>query len=73
MFERSMHSHLDILKYKYTQPIHNDIKSTECYLVTQNELKEIIKIMKKHVNDYNTDIELIRLRVREKELDPENV
>lgn len=45
LFERSMHSHPYVLKYKYTQPIHNDIKSTECYLVNQNELKQIINIM----------------------------
>lgn len=72
-FERFVHTHPNIRKYKYNELVNGVATSTECMCVVHDGYNEIINIMKKHVADYNTNLELLRLRIREKELEPDNI
>lgn len=69
-FENLLHRHPAVVKYRYQEPINNSKSSKECYLIPDKQAyKTIISVMERHKNDYQTDKELIRLRIQEKELD----
>ena len=67
-YEKFLHKYPDILKYKYSNHI-NGKYSTELFKITSKEYNKIIKCAKKYLNDYNKDVEIMKLRIKEKELD----
>jgi hypothetical protein len=68
-FERFLHTYPDIRKYKYNELINGFNTSTECYLVSKKKYKQITQIMNNHVHKYNNNLELLRLRVAEKQIE----
>lgn len=51
-FELFLKRHPQVKKYAYTEPIINDVKSSETYQVTQHEYQSIINIIKKNIKFY---------------------
>lgn len=69
-FETFLHRHSDIIKRKYTGVINDAKSSTECYLIKNDrDYKAVIAIMERHQHQFQTDKDLIRLRIEEKRLD----
>lgn len=67
-FEKFLHNYPEINKFKYSEPI-NDKVSTELFKVTPKIYNKIVKHANKYLNNYNRDIEIMKLRIKEKELD----
>lgn len=67
-FEKFLHNYPEINKFKYSEPINNKV-STELFKVTPKNYKKIVKHANKYLNNYNKDIEIMKLRIKEKELD----
>jgi hypothetical protein len=68
-FERFLHNHVFIKKYNYPIEMKNKKLSTETYLVNQEELDEILKIIDMNKNQFenkdNILVEEIRLKTEE--------
>ena len=61
-FERFLHTYPDIRKYSYKELVNGINTSTECYLVSKKNYKQVIQILNNHVHKYNTNLELLRLQ-----------
>ena len=70
-FEKFLHKHPDINKHKYLELINNK-SSTELFKVSLKDYHKIVKYANKYLNNYNKNIELTKLRIKEKELDIKN-
>lgn len=70
-FEKFLHKYPEINKYKYSELI-NGKKSTELFKTTSKEYHKIVKYANKYLKNYNKDIEIMKLRIKEKELDIKN-
>jgi hypothetical protein len=67
-FEKFLHKYPEINKYKYSEPVNNKV-STELFKVSSKDYQKIVKYANKYLNNYNKDIEIMKLRIKEKELD----
>ena len=69
-FEKSLHNHPEILKYKYAKLEHKNKKySTEAYHIpNQKEYENIVKMVNIEIRKYNS-IEFSRLLIEEKKID----
>jgi len=69
-FEKSLHNHPEILKYKYAKLEHKNKKySTEAYHIpSQKEYETIVKLVNVDMRKYNS-IEFVKLRIEEKKID----
>ena len=67
-FEKFLHNYPEINKFKYSETINNKV-STELFKVTPKNYNKIVKHANKYLNNYNKDIEIMKLRIKEKELD----
>lgn len=80
-FEHFLHNHNEIVKYKYNELINNKIKSTETYLIKNeeeyNKIKNIINtnIMNYDINnleELKIKYEIYKLQVEEKNIELQN-
>jgi hypothetical protein len=77
-FEYFLHNHNEIVKYKYSELINNKIKSTETYLIkNEEEYNKIKNIIDTNIMNYDTNnleelkikYEMYKLQVKEKEIE----
>ena len=54
-FEKYLHKHQDIVKCKYTEPIHNGHRSSEVFLMNSEEISKVYRIITANVYKYKTN------------------
>lgn len=76
-FEKFLHRHPKIAPFSYKETIYNDAKSTETFLIDENEYNNILKVIIKNIKDYqcldvDQKIKIEELNTKYKELDVES-